>query len=131
YASGKSIPVFKLNGVKLCDFICYDLRFPERFVKAEDDVDLFLIIANWPRKRIDHWKKVLKARSLDNLSYVVGVNRSGSDLNETYNGNSMAFSPWGESLHDAEEKEFSSFTIDLTKVQQVRNKFSLLKDRRI
>ena len=58
-------------------FVCYDLRFPEPFRLAADDTDLFAVVANWPEARREHWRTLLRARAIENLCYVAGVNRVG------------------------------------------------------
>lgn len=60
--------------------ICYDLRFPKWLRNSPDfDYDLLLICANWPGSRYEAWSTLLKARAIENLSYAVGCNRTGTD----------------------------------------------------
>ena len=66
---------------KICLQICYDLRFPV-FARNVENYDLFLYVANWPKVRTNAWDALLKARAIENLSYVVGVNRVGLDANQ-------------------------------------------------
>jgi len=68
--------------------VCYDLRFPvfsrNRFGQTQADgydYDLLIYVANWPSPRHFAWQTLLKARAIENLSYVVGVNRTGGDGN--------------------------------------------------
>lgn len=69
-------------------FICYDLRFPA-WCQNDDDADLQLYVANWPAKRIHHWKNLLQAQSIENQCYVAGVNRIGKD---NYDNNHTGYS---------------------------------------
>ena len=49
--------------------------------------DILVYIANWPAVRSKAWKSLLKARAIENSSYVIGVNRIGVDGNKiVYNG---------------------------------------------
>lgn len=82
YSTGNKKIVMEINGWKICPLICYDLRFPvwSRRTKQED-YDLLLYVANWPERRIHAWKQLLIARSIENQSYVAGVNRVGNDGN--------------------------------------------------
>ena len=49
-------------------------------------------VANWPAVRSNAWTSLLKARAIENMSYVIGVNRIGQDDNEIkYNGNSRVY----------------------------------------
>lgn len=74
--------------------VCYDLRFPEIVRNRLDSnqipvYDVILYVANWPQKRIVHWQTLLKARAIENQSYVIGVNRVGIDSNDLiYSGES-------------------------------------------
>jgi predicted amidohydrolase len=59
--------------VPLC---CYDLRFPFRNVQNRSTT-----LCGWPQNRIKAWDTLLAARAIENMSYVVAVNRIGSDAN--------------------------------------------------
>ena len=58
--------------------MCYDLRFPV-FQRNCNDYDVMINVANWPAARRHVWDTLLKARAMENLCYVVGVNRIGAD----------------------------------------------------
>lgn len=93
---GKDCPTFEWQGWRIRPAICYDLRFPKWLRnRATDhnalDYDLLLLCANWPASRILAWQTLLKARAIENISYVVGVNRVGIDgAGIPYSGASMA-----------------------------------------
>jgi predicted amidohydrolase len=96
YCPGIKKLVFDLNGWKICPMVCYDLRFPE-WVRNQENYDLLVFSANWPEKRISHWRKLLQARAIENQCFVAGVNRIGTDKNDIlYDGNSMVIDPMGE-----------------------------------
>lgn len=102
YPAGKESVVFEINGWKVAPLICYDLRFPEPFREATAlGAELFVVIANWPVVRVDHWITLLRARAIENLAYVVGVNRAGSDPYLSYPGASLIVGPKGEVLAQA------------------------------
>lgn len=102
YPAGKEAVVFEINGWKVAPLICYDLRFPEPFREATAlGAELFVVIANWPVARVDHWTTLLRARAIENLAYVVGVNRAGSDPQLFYPGASLIVGPKGEVLAQA------------------------------
>lgn len=104
YEEGDHLAVFDCNGFRVCPLICYDLRFPESFRAAtRGGVDLFVVIANWPRSRQSHWTTLLQARAVENQAYVAGVNRCGTDPNADYAGGSMVVGPRGEILGRAYE----------------------------
>jgi omega-amidase len=107
YAAGEKVVAFRWADFVISLFICYDLRFPEIFREAvaAHRPELFVVIASFPDKRINHWQPLLKARAIENQAYVVGVNRIGRDPFHSYNGQSAIFGPQGELLADAEERE--------------------------
>jgi predicted amidohydrolase len=98
YAAGKHKLIVELKGWRICPLVCYDLRFPVWIRNRHDstfrdrfDYDLLLFVANWPAARRYAWQTLLRARAIENLSYVVGVNRVGTDGNEiAYAGDSVA-----------------------------------------
>jgi omega-amidase len=105
YADGKQKLVVELAGWRICPMVCYDLRFPvwsrNRFDPAAGrfDYDLLLYVANWPSARRYAWQTLLRARAIENLACVVGVNRVGVDGNELhYAGDSVALDALGQPL---------------------------------
>jgi omega-amidase len=130
YEPGTEIVLFDWHGFKVAPFICYDLRFPEIFRAAvRRGAQLFVVIANWPVKRVSHWTTLLQARAIENQAYVVGVNRCGNDPKLTYPGRSLIIDPQGEILSDAGDHEgTASAEVDLAKVISWRNEFPALQD---
>jgi omega-amidase len=98
YRPGDCPAVLEIDGVRTAVFICYDLRFPELFRAVARQVDLMVVIANWPAVRRAHWDVLLQARAIENQCYVVGVNRVGQGGRAEYDGGSAAYGPWGERL---------------------------------
>ena len=129
YAAGNELTTFEWDPWIIGLSICYDLRFPEIYRGlTSKGASLMINIATWPIDRIDHWATLLKARAIENQSYVVGVNRTGTDPNSNYNGRSMIIDPMGAIVLDAGEEEgmFSS-TIKIEKVSSWRNNFPALE----
>lgn len=88
YAAGEEDIVIDYLGWKIKPLICYDLRFPE-WNRNTTNYDLAIYVANWPQKRIHHWRSLLIARAIENQCYVVASNRVGNDDNNiSHNGNS-------------------------------------------
>jgi len=129
---GNKVEVFSLGQFLACPLICYDLRFPELFrIGMQKGANLFVVIACWPKIRIDHWVSLLQARAIENQSYVVGVNRIGSDPNMEFGGNSLIIDPKGEILANAGKSEtVLSSEIDSALVFQWRDEFPVLKHAR-
>jgi predicted amidohydrolase len=101
YAAGNARIILNWRGWRICPLVCYDLRFPV-WSRNCDDYDLLLYVANWPQKRRQHWRQLLIARAIENLSGVVGVNRVGTDGNNIdYSGDSLAIDASGQVLLDA------------------------------
>jgi len=130
YTSGKEKQIVEYKGWKICPMICYDLRFPV-FSRNTEDYDLLLYVANWPKPRTNAWDILLKARSVENMCYTLGVNRIGFDESEhEYVGHSQAIDFLGNTIINAEESE-GVFIADLDKnaMLEARHKFGFLNDR--
>lgn len=96
YAAGQRPLTLTYKGWRIRPFVCYDLRFPV-WLRNRDDYDLLLGVANWPAARQGAWNTLLRARAVENLSYVVGVNCMGRDGNGVeYRGGSGVYRPDGE-----------------------------------
>lgn len=96
YAAGDARRVFELHGWRVLPLVCYDLRFPV-WSRNRGDYDLALYVANWPAARRYPWTTLLRARAIENLSYVIGVNRIGTDgVGIEYSGDSAAIDPLGQ-----------------------------------
>jgi predicted amidohydrolase len=127
YRAGDELPVFDLGGFAAALLVCYDLRFPEAFREAAlRGAQLFLVIANWPAPRIDHWRALLRARAIENQAYVVGVNRVGEDPNVSYVSSSLAVDPGGSILLEGP----GAVDLDVQRVTAVRAEFPFLRDIR-
>ena len=119
------------NGWKICPLICYDLRFPV-FCRNNIDYDLLIFLANWPAKRIDSWNTLLRARSIENQCYTIGLNRSGSDENGIiYSGESKVFDAFGNELYSCTKGNEQLLQIDirLEDIKLKRRQMNFLKDR--
>ena len=106
YAGGRDRLTVELNGWRVCPLVCYDLRFPvfirNRFdleAAGRFDYDLLVFVANWPSARRHAWSTLLRARAIENLCCVAGVNRVGQDGNGVeYSGDSVALDELGHPL---------------------------------
>lgn len=94
--SGDVIKVVDTPFGKIGLSICYDLRFPELY-RAMKDVNIIVV----PSAFTDttgkaHWETLVRARAIENLSYVMAPAQGGYHLSgrETH-GNSMIVDPWG------------------------------------
>lgn len=127
YTPGREAVVTSRQGVRIAPFICYDLRFPELFRAVARDVDLMVVLANWPASRREHWDALIRARAIENQCYVVAVNRTGEGGGIAYDGGSAAFDPWGTPL-GTRVGGVHHIDVDPARVRAVREEFPFLRD---
>ncbi len=109
FEGGDSVCAFDWHAqgwtMRVSPLICYDLRFPEAFRAcrglAGGGAEMFVVIANWPAERAEHWRALLRARAIENQAFVAGANRSGDDPFLAYAGGSVVFGPKGEAIVEA------------------------------
>ncbi|GAA4456299.1 amidohydrolase [Nibrella saemangeumensis] len=125
YTSGSRRLVKEWKGWRICPLICYDLRFPVWSRNINLEYDLLLYVANWPAARRNPWNTLLQARAIENLSYVVGVNRVGLDGKEIpYAGDSAVIDFKGEVLYrPTDEEAIHQQTLSLDNLRAFRQKF--------
>nr|WP_315183393.1 nitrilase family protein [uncultured Flavobacterium sp.] len=130
YTSGTQKLIVDYLGWRICPLVCYDLRFPV-FARNVENYDLLLYVANWPKPRINAWDILIKARSVENMCYTIGVNRNGVDnANLEYVGHSQAVDFLGNYILEPQETE-GVFIVefDKEKMNNARNKLGFLNDR--
>ena len=131
YRAGSQFVTIDLLGVRTSLFICYDLRFADAFWDLAPNTDLYLVVANWPSTRSNHWKALLRSRAIENQAYVVGVNRVGEGDGLSYQGDSVIIDPLGEVLKEASSggEEILVADIEPERVSEVRETFPFINDR--
>lgn len=135
YEGGNQLASVDIDGMKLGMFICYDLRFLEIFQKSSEENLVIAIIANWPKRRVGHWKCLLQARAIENQSVILGVNRKGSGDGLEYEESTMAFDCDGEQM--AVETIVTSYgdecllcDVDTKEILEKRKEFPVKQDRK-
>lgn len=136
YTPGRERLIREWKGWRICPMICYDLRFPvwsrNRLMRdtAMPEYDLLIFLANWPSSRTMVWDVLLKARALENQSYVIGVNRTGSDGEGIdYSGHSQLIDYKGTVVEDlGEEAGTRIVIIDKSFLRAFREKFPAYLD---
>jgi omega-amidase len=130
YSAGNKRLMVSVKGWRICPLICYDLRFPAWARNQGEEYDVLLYVANWPERRNLAWKTLLQARAIENMSYVVGLNRVGTDGKDIfYSGDSSVFSPLGELLwQHSKTPVVHTITLEKEPLQHVRSHFPFLKD---
>jgi predicted amidohydrolase len=111
---------------------CYDLRFPGLWRRMRQlDARLVLIPAEWPARRVEHWRVLLQARAIENQLVVAGCNRAGADTDGAFGGYSGIIDPWGRILAEADEAPTLLLgRADLSEVEHTRTLFPFFSDRR-
>ena len=128
YTPGKERVIVSYKGVRFLLQVCYDLRFPV-FARNNDDYDAILYVANWPQKRVGAWEHLLKARAIENLSFVFGLNRIGTDGNDLfYQESSHCFFADGTEISQKNENLVTA-ELNLNELKDFRNHFQFLNDR--
>ncbi|TDU70744.1 putative amidohydrolase [Prosthecobacter fusiformis] len=130
HAPGQETKVFEWQGLQIAPLICYDLRFPELARSAlNQGAELFICIAAWPARRIQHWLTLIQARAIENQAYVLGVNRCGQEPETSYSGRTVLADPQGILIADASSSEKVLHTeADAGTVRIWRNEFPAVRD---
>jgi len=130
YTAGTEKVIIEYQGFKICPLICYDLRFPV-FSRNQENYDVLLYVANWPKTRVNAWDILLKARAVENMCYAIGVNRTGTDYNQLdYVGHTQVVDYLGNYLLEPQESDgVYILTLDKAKMQETREKLAFLDDQ--
>ncbi|WP_353148089.1 nitrilase-related carbon-nitrogen hydrolase [Chryseobacterium sp.] len=128
YTPGKNRIIVEYKGIRFLLQVCYDLRFPV-FARNNDDYDAILYVANWPEKRVGAWEHLLKARAIENLSFVFGLNRIGTDGNNLfYQDSSHCFFADGKEISQ-KNGNLVSAELDMAELNDFKRHFQFLNDR--
>ncbi|MFC3160147.1 Predicted amidohydrolase [Chryseobacterium arachidis] len=128
YTPGKERVIVNYKGFRILLQVCYDLRFPV-FARNNNDYDAILYVANWPEKRVGAWEHLLKARAIENLSYVFGLNRIGTDGNNLfYQESSHCFFADGTEISQ-KNGNLVTAELNIEELKDFRNHFQFLNDR--
>lgn len=110
--------------------ICYDVRFPEvSRILAINGADILAVPSAWVHgiMKEEHWQTILKARAIENGSYVVAPDQVG----HIFSGRSMVVDPFGIVILDMGNREgMEVIEIDKSRIQKARESLPLLKNRR-
>ncbi|AOW80303.1 apolipoprotein N-acyltransferase [Halodesulfurarchaeum formicicum] len=129
---GDSLGIAEIGGLTVGLTTCYDLRFPELYRRLQEEgVTLVVVPSAWPYPRIEHWTTLTRARAVENLTYLAGVNGVGRAGGQALIGRSRVIGPWG-TIRGSAGTEPDTLLVDLNpkRVQTVRDRFPALEDRR-
>ena len=131
YTAGTEKVVIDYKGWRICPMVCYDLRFPV-WARNVENYDVLFYVANWPKPRVVAWDTLLKARAIENMCYVIGVNRIGLDeAQNEYSGNSAVYDVLGNVISNIKpnKEQIEVITLDKNHIQFYRNKLKFLDDK--
>ena len=134
YKAGDERVVVEHAGFRILLQVCYDLRFPvfsrNRLVDGVPEYDLILYVASWPQQRVDVWDALLKARAIENVCFVAGVNRVGKDPGNLYPGHTCLYGPKGELLSICKEGRIDIIEYEIKRagLDDLRKVFPALSD---
>ena len=129
YQCGNEPKLLELNEWKIGLGICFDLRFPELFRHYFTQGANLMTMASAftvPTGKA-HWETLVRARAIENQSYVVAVDQWGehNEKIKTY-GHTMIVSPWGEIIAKAGEGEgYILAELDINEVEKVKGRLDV------
>lgn len=140
FQHGPNTSSFEVDGWKMGQSICYDLRFSELYSEyAKQSVDVILVPSAFLVKTGEaHWEVLLRARAIESQCYVVASAQAGThhgkggSSRQTF-GHSLVVEPWGAvaAQLSADRKEVAVVTLDRGKIQQARRQIPMSEHRRI
>lgn len=136
YRPGNSIDSYLVGGHRVGCSICYDLRFPELYLKlAQQGVQVIVVPAAFTLQTgKDHWEVLCRARAIEAQAYVLAANQYGQYEEEgimrANYGNSMVVDPWGKVIARAQDKAcYISAELDFDYLAEVRSNLPSLRHR--
>lgn len=140
FCHGQKTNVIEINGWRIGEAICYDLRFAELFSQyARQEVDVILLPAAFLVKTGEaHWEVLLRARAIESQSYLLasaqgGVHKGMTEgQRETY-GHSLIIDPWGTVIDQVERNNPDVLVARLSreKIATVRKQIPMKSHRRL
>lgn len=140
FRHGQRPSVIEVDGWKIGETICYDIRFAELFSQyARKEVDLIMVPAAFLVKTGEaHWEILLRARAIESQSYLMASAQGGTHqginggVRETY-GHSLIIDPWGSIVGQVEKRAigFSVVTLSKERIDGVRRQIPMKYHRRL
>lgn len=128
FKPGNKLSILHIWNLKIGMAICYDLRFPEIFRSyAYNNVEICVLPAQWPQKRINHFNVLLHARAIENQMIIATANICGNINKTEFGGNSSIIDHLGVTQTYLENQQgYSSSQIDINHVYKWRHEFPVL-----
>ena len=115
--------------------VCYDLRFPQLYrALAKGGASFLAVPSSFQRETgVAHWHALLRARAIENLSYVFAPAMCGEHPgNRVTYGHSLIIDPWGKILAElGDEPGIAIADIDTDEVARVRGMLPSLEHDRV
>ena len=130
---GDQLTLFDTEFGKLGVCVCFDIRFPELFLlMSKAGAQAVIVPAAFSLATGSaHWELLLRSRAMDAQLFTVGVCPARNEKGYIAYGHSLACSPWGEILAEADyAPEMLLVQMDLQKVQDTRDQLPLFPARR-
>ena len=117
-------PIMTELGPMAC-LLCFDLRFPDLAQRQVGlGANLLVVSAQWPASRGEHWRALLKARAIENQTFVVAANRCGTTAGTSFAGASAIIDPNGRVLQEADDQPQATLaSLDHNLLYEVRQRF--------
>ncbi|MFL0800055.1 MAG: carbon-nitrogen hydrolase family protein [Agarilytica sp.] len=135
YAHGVNVETFGTPWGTFGLAICYDLRFPEMFIRlAQQGAKVIFVPAAFTEVTgRAHWEILLRARAIESQCYIVAANQGGRhDVGRATWGQSMIVSPWGEIMSELAQGEgLLVEALDLAAVDDIRRDMPVQAHRRL
>ena len=114
--------------------ICYDVRFAALYQRLVDMGAIALTVpsAFTATTGAAHWHALLRARAIENQSYVIAPAQYGQhSANRASYGHSIIIDPWGEILAELPDGEgYAIAEVDPERVAQIRQQVPSLANQR-
>ncbi|MFS4460979.1 carbon-nitrogen hydrolase family protein [Bdellovibrio sp. HCB2-146] len=140
FRHGQTPHTLEVDGWKIGEAICYDLRFAELFSRyARQEVDVLLLPAAFLVKTGEaHWEILLRARAIETQSYLIASAQGGTHkghragTRETY-GHTLVVDPWGTIVGQVEKRAPGFTIVKLAKerIESVRKQIPMKDHRRL
>ncbi|AEA47437.1 nitrilase-related carbon-nitrogen hydrolase [Archaeoglobus veneficus] len=120
FIPGRELVVCDTPAGRLGLLMCYEIRFPEIARKLTfAGAEILVVPSQFPKKRLDHWECLVRARAIENQIFVVGANSYGR---------SIVADPWGRAIVAEEGDTVLVTEIELEEMQRIRAEYPFLGD---
>ena len=139
YAPGNDIVTYEADGMNVGCAICYDVRFPELFLRLRQaGADLiFLPAAFTLQTGKDHWETLIRARAIETQCWIAapamyGPHKEGNGETRMTYGHSILVDPWGHVVAKVSDGTgWATARIDPNLTQRIRRDMPVIAQRKL